>query len=93
MHKIEKMYSADSRICSRTKEFTAKFIQLGLVFENFQNKMLPFGVSADATRSLKDLIRKETLDITMLLTKNTKRLKGPRAPSLGCQKDINISFA
>lgn len=79
-------------ICSRTKEFTAKFIQLGLVFENFQNKMLPFGVSK-IPRSLKDLIRKETLDITMLLTKNTKRLKGPRAPSLGCQKDINISFA
>ena len=61
------------------------------MFENFQNKMLLSGVSK-IPRSLKDLIRKETLDVTMLLTKNTKRLKGPGAPSLGRQKDINSSF-
>ena len=76
------------------KTFTVKHIQLCCVFENFPNKMLQSGVEGILDR-LKDLTRKETLNLTMLLAKNIRRLKGPFpqwAPSPGCQKDINISF-
>lgn len=83
-------------IYSRNKSIHCEIHSTLLYSEKFQNKMLESG-EGEIPHGVKDLIRKETLDIKVevLPTLNIKRLRGSfskQTPSPGCQKDINTSF-